>query len=160
VALIAFAAFYGALWVGTGFNPIACFRTCWLDMRDNLRLLESLGNVPRRWPGTIPGDFYDFALGAGWIAYLIAAYFLLSATISGSRRQLYTALLCIGQFAMVGLLGLIRCETARVWIFMLPMLVLPVGLELARWPFIWRMSAFVALLWLTIAMWHSMTFFG
>jgi hypothetical protein len=159
VAIIAFAAFYAVLWMGTGFNPITCFRTCWADMRDNLSLLESLGNVPRLWPGTIGGDFYDFALGAGWVAYLIAAYFLLWAIKAAPRRQLFIALLCIGQFTVVGLLGLIRCETARVWIFMLPMLMLPIGLELARWRFCWRMSAFAALFVLTVAMWHSMTFF-
>jgi hypothetical protein len=60
---------------------------------------------------------------------------------------------------MVGLLGLIRCETARVWTFMLPMLMLPVGLELARWEFRWRTTVFAALFILTVAMWHSMTFF-
>jgi hypothetical protein len=159
VAAVALAAFYAVLWAATGFNPIATFMVCWADQKNNLRILESFGSVPRRWPGTIGGDFYDFALGTGWIGYLILGFYLLSAMKSGSRRQLPTAMLCIGQIAMVGLLGLIRCETARVWTFMLPMLMLPVGLELARWEFRWRTTVFAALFILMVAMWHSMTFF-
>jgi hypothetical protein len=158
VAVGAFVAFYAVVWIATGFNPIASFRACWANQAGNMRILESLGSVPRRWPGTIPGDFSDFALGCGWIAYLLAGMFFLAKT-RASRPPLALGILCLAQLAMVGLLGLIRCETARVWIFMLPLLMLPAGLELSRWPFAWRMAIYAALLVLVIGTWHSMTFF-
>ena len=158
VAVICFAAFYAVLWLATGFNPVTSFRTCWANQIQNMRLLESLGYVPRRWPGTIPGDFKDFALGSGWISCLLAAMFFLRIT-PARRRMLILGALCLGQIAAVGLLGLIRCETARVWIFMLPLLMLPIGVELAGWKFAWRMGVYAALLALTVASWHSLTFF-
>jgi hypothetical protein len=158
VAMICFAAFYAVLWLATGFNPINSFRACWANQALNMRLMQSLGYLPRLWPGTTPGDFKDFALGSGWISYLIAAMFFVHVT-AARRRVLILAALCLGQVIAVGLLGLIRCETTRVWIFMLPLLMLPVGVELARWRFAWRLGVYAALLALTIASWHSMTFF-
>jgi hypothetical protein len=158
-AVICFAAFYTVLWLATAFNPIASFRACWANQVQNMRVLESLGYRPRRWPGTIPGDFGDFALGSGWISYLIAAMFFVPTT-PARRSMLLLGALCLGQIAAVGVLGLIRCETARVWIFMLPLLMLPVGVELGRWRLGWRMAVYAALLALTIAAWRSMTFFA
>jgi len=159
VAVICFVGFYAVLWLGTGFNPIATFRACWANQAQNMRILESLGNVPRNWPATIPGDFKDFALGSGWISYLIAGMFFVPVT-AARRSVLLLGVLCLGQILVVGAGGLIRCETARVWIFMLPLLMLPVGAELGRWRFGWRISVYAALLLLTIATWRSMTFFG
>jgi hypothetical protein len=156
--MISLALFYAALWLVTGFNPIATFRVCLQDQGENLRLFASLGYVPRTWPGTIPGDLYDFDLGAGWIAYLIVGLFFLSAKTQ-ARPWRNIAILCVAQFLLVGLLGLIQCETARVWIFMLPMLMLPLGLELASWNFAWRTTTYAALLVITVAAWQSMTFF-
>jgi hypothetical protein len=158
VSLFAFVAFYALLWLATGFNPVAGFRACWANQAGNLRFLESIGNIPRRWPGTIPGDFSDFALGAGWIAFLLAAMFFVPAG-RAPRPFLALGALCIGQIAIVGLLGLIQCETARVWIFMLPLLMLPVGVEIGHWTFGPRMAIYLALLVLVVATWHSMSFF-
>jgi len=39
------------------------------------------------------------------------------------------------------------------------MLMLPLGLELARWGFAWRVAAYASLFVLTVAIWHTMTFF-
>jgi hypothetical protein len=157
IALVAFVAFYVVLWLGTRFNPIASFRACWANQQENMRFQVIVGNPPRTWPGTIPGDFKDFALGTGWISYLIAAMFFVRK--QSAPRRVNVAILGLIQIAAVGALGLIRCETARVWIFLIPLLMLPVGLELARWNWRWRMGVYLALLCVTVASWHSMTFF-
>jgi hypothetical protein len=43
-------------------------------------------------------------------------------------------LLCIGTPLLAALTALIQTETARVWIFLLPLLLLPAAIELRRYP--------------------------
>jgi len=56
----------------------------------------------------------------------------------------------------VALTGLIQAETARVWIFLLPLLMIPAGLELSRWPPRLRAVAHVAMIAVTIALYANM----
>jgi hypothetical protein len=56
------------------------------------------------------------------------------------------------------LTGALQVETARIWMFMLPMLMLPVGLELANWRPGARLAVYAALLILTAEMCQSMEF--
>ena len=57
--------------------------------------------------------------------------------MSGSRHDpsLAMSLLFLFQILTVAVSGLLRTETARVWIFLLPLLMFPIGNELARWRF-------------------------
>src|SRR5262249_8528466 len=75
VALFAIAIFYALLYVVTGFNPIATFRTAMQLQHDALAHWQiNVGFPDRHLPGTIPWDLYGFALGTGFIGYLVAGF--------------------------------------------------------------------------------------
>jgi hypothetical protein len=157
---IFFAAFYAVLWAITSFNPIATFREClhqWYVLW--AWLVKDFAAPPRHLPGTIPADLYDFALGTGWISYLLAGFYFKSVFGSGAwNPRAKIALLCVGQILFVAFAGLIQGETARLWIFMLPMLMVPVGMELEKWGIEARIAVYAMLLIVTIAVGQSMTF--
>jgi hypothetical protein len=71
-----------------------------------------------------------------------------------------TALMLIGLATVltVDFSGLLRGETARVWLFLQPLLVVPVALELARvrWP--WRISLLTLQWWLLVLIKSKMSF--
>ncbi len=70
------------------------------------------------------------------------------------------AVFCVLQIVIVGVLGLIPAETARVWIFLMPLLMFPVGEELARWSTKAKVTVF-ACLWLILAAIHqNLVFIG
>jgi 4-amino-4-deoxy-L-arabinose transferase-like glycosyltransferase len=158
LALIVFAAFYLALWLLTGFNPIATFRSALANEHGRMATwTQSNGFPPRKLPGTIPWDLYSFALGSGWISFLLVAmYFLRFRHVNSEHGTRKLAMLCIAQILFVAVAGLIPSETARVWLFMLPLLVLPIGLELSRWNFWARQCVYAALLVLTTLILQSM----
>jgi hypothetical protein len=164
-AMACFVLFYLALWEATGFNAIATFRSCLHQVDVVWAELESVGVPGRHLPWTIPADLYDFALGSGWMSFVLAIFYFKTAAQRGSDRsgsdqwQVRIALLCIGQILFVAFTGLIQGETARLWTFMLPMLLLPVGLELGRWPAKYRICVFAMLLVLTALICRSMSFF-
>ena len=116
--------------------------------------------VFRTLPGTIPWDLYDFVLGAGWISAPIALYFFFSAFGKKSelRPHLAIAVLCAAQFVVVAVLGLVQGEAWRLWIFMFPMLMLPIGLELTRWSCRGRAMVYACLLVLATVMSQSLVF--
>jgi hypothetical protein len=123
------------------------------------KILWSMFPGPRhKLPGTIATDLYDFALGSGWISYILVGCSILSARENKRSGDFWIALLCVIQIVAVAVFGLLQTETARVWIFMLPLLVTPIGLELANWKPWKRVAVYAALLLLTAAMCQSMTF--
>jgi hypothetical protein len=159
IALIVFVAFYAILWALTGFNPIATFLEC----KRQLDILWSklLGVYHYRHhslPWTFFTDLYDFALGSGWISFVLAGFYFRSAWKEGWTMQAWLALVAVGQFVVIAMIGLLQTETSRIWIFMYPMLMLPIGLELARWRPGARIAVFAALLLLAILMCQSMEF--
>jgi hypothetical protein len=155
-----FVLFYAVLWEATGFDPIATFRECLHQVDVVWDGLVKLGVPGRHLPWTIPADIYDFALGSGWISFPLAIFYFGSAMRKGMGQwQMRIALLCIGQILFVAFAGLIQGETARLWTFMLPMLLTPVGLELGRWPTKYRICVYAVLLLLTALICQSMSFF-
>ena len=140
VAIAVFSGFYGALWLTTGFDPIATFATA-------VRLQHAMAaDWDRPWGVTIPSDFVDFAMGIGWIGALLIVFYFAS-----NRAHLAIGILCVAQPIIVALTGLLRSETSRVWMFMLPLLMVPVGLELARWHPAHRWMVYFCL-WVLVAM--------
>jgi hypothetical protein len=141
IAAAVVVAVYGSLWLWSGYNPIATFRTGIalhnLDMPATHRV----------WPVTIPFDLTDFALGTGWISVGLVAFYFLAV---GDRRKWGIVLLCLLQIVAVAVAGVLQGETARVWIFLYPLLMLPVGLEFAKWPRA-QFLAVLACLWLLMA---------
>jgi 4-amino-4-deoxy-L-arabinose transferase-like glycosyltransferase len=158
VALAALAAFYLALWCVTGFNPLATLRRgLSVEHATISQWYAMTGHPARRLPGTIPWDFYSFAIGCAWIGYVLAGYFSLAPSSDPKRRQhLPIAVLCIGQLVFVAVTNLVPGENWRVWLFMMPMLMLPIGLELKTWSFAQRCIVYLMLLVLSLAICQNM----
>lgn len=139
----------------TGFDPVATFRTA----LDNQAQLETLFKRP--YPLTIPFDLADFALGSGWISFLLAGYYVARARNSDATKphhDLWTTVFGFTQFVGVAISGLLAVETARVWLFLVPLLLIPVGSELRYWGFCARMAAFSGLWFLTAVVAQNITF--
>lgn len=122
----------------TGFNPIATFLAAYHDQSTKPAEL----NRAYRW--TILFDQTDFALGCGWLAIALVIYFFLrkrnEATATPTKRYGYVA---VGQIALAGFSGFLPGETARVWAFLVPLLMPIVGAELSHWTKKQRAWAFV-----------------
>lgn len=136
------------MWMLTGYDPIATFVSAW----KNQHALLARYAHERPYPATILFDLYDFALGAGWIGLGLAV----CALVNPAARRL--VLMCFGQFILVAILGLLQSETARVWSFMLPLLMVPVGLVLRDLGTRARLIVLVSLLSLLAACVQTMVF--
>ena len=150
VAVVVVLALYALLFLATGFDPIATFRTA-LDAQR--RLSVTWGR--RYWPAILY-DPVDFALGAGWIAALLA----LVAAVRAVRTRERDGLLTLGaiQIAGVDLSGVLRVEAARVWLLLTPFVMVPAGRELARWSQAERTAGYVLMAVLLAAITGNMTF--
>jgi len=155
VGLSTVVVIYGLLWSLTGFDPIATFRTALHDQSRNLRELA------RPYPRTIVWDLFDFALGTGWISVLLAVFAIDRSRSRGlSGRERWLIALALAQIVAVALTGLLQTETARVWLFMAPLLMIPVGLELQHWKKSHVLTAYGSL-WLVLsAITQNMVFIG
>jgi hypothetical protein len=161
ISAAAFAAFYVALWAITGFNPIATLIECTRQVNILWDKLISVYHYPRHsLPWTFFTDLYDFALGSGWISFVLAGFYFAMAAKEGWTPRARIALVSVSQFVVIAMIGLLQTESARIWLFMYPLLMLPVGLELAKWRPWQRLAVYAALLLLTAAMCQSMEFIG
>ncbi len=160
IAAGAFCAFYFFLWLVTGFNPIETLRACIGQENEIWKILiNNYGFPPHSLPGTAFTDLYDFALGSGWISFVLVIFYFASAR-RGWEYSTRIAFVGVLQFLIVAGTGVLITETARIWAFMLPMLMLPVGLELSKWKPGARLIVYLALLLLTAAICQSMEFIG
>ena len=140
---------YVVLWLSTGFDPLATFASA---LQNQERLAAAW---QRPYPQTIVFDLTDFAMGTGWISFLLAGLFLARHRSSPLQsHELRMAICCVGQILFVGVAGLIPTETARVWIFLMPLLMFPVGEELVRWSNKTRATVF-GCMWLLLAAIHQ-----
>jgi hypothetical protein len=53
---------------------------------------------------------------------------------------------------------LLQLETARVWNFMMPLVMLPAGLELARWNRPWRAAVYATMVFVLAAVCQNVKF--
>jgi hypothetical protein len=147
-AIVLLALSYAVL----NYNPIATFHSAWQNQH---RLLaQHPGDRP--YPATILFDLTDFAMGSGWISVLLVAFFF--ADRSQRTQEERIAWLVIGQLLLVAITALLQSETARVWNFMLPLLMIPIGLELSRWPGWARATCLGVLAALTAVICQNMAF--
>jgi hypothetical protein len=137
----------------TGFNTIATFRSAWTEQQ----AFEAAFFMPRPHPQTVPSDFQDFFLGSGWISALLILYWLAGARRTWNSRSIFIVI-CLLQPVIVAATGLLRCETARLWAFMQPLVLIPVGLELSRWNRTSRAIAFACLLAILIVQGRNFIF--
>ena len=75
-------------------------------------------------------------------------------------RRLIWALggLLVFGLVLVAVTGLLQLETARVWNFMLPLLMIPVGLELGSWTNWQRIAVYATLCLATAAIAQNVKF--
>lgn len=151
IASATFAGLYAALWLGTGYHPVASF----LHGMSNQALLQWRPYFP--FPLTDP---YDFLLGAGIVVLPILLFHLqrLLRHWDAKRTDLALTLIGLATILTVDVSGLLRGETARVWLFLQPLLVVPAALELARFSWPWRLSIFALQWWIVACLRARMSF--
>jgi len=141
----------------TGFDPIATFRTA-------STLQESdLVHLSRPFPRHVPYDLLDFALGSGWISFLLIGMYLLReggrvARVFGQPPEHRLVFLSLLQILTVACAALLPGESARLWLPMLPLLMAPIGFELSRWPLGARLTVYVCLWLILVVICQNMTF--
>ncbi len=142
------------LWLTTGYNHLAA-------LLESMRIQEGLaGAWDRPWRLTVAWDIYDFFLASGWATFGIVALYVIRRARRGEGdwRERSFVIAALGTIAVVDLSGLLRAETARVWLFLQPLALAVVGMELARWTPGQRLSAYAALLLALVAIRSSMIF--
>ena len=137
------------------FDPIATFWSIAdIQNKDLLPLI-------RPFPQHIFWDLIDFGLGSGgWISYLLVIFYLCRVgrkifDRSPEHRLVLVALIQIGTVAFAALLP---GEVARLWMLLIPLLLAPVGFELARWSQRSRWVVYGCLLLMTTAICQNMSF--
>ena len=151
IALGTFTAAHLILWLSTGFNWLSAFRTALAMQYRYLPLLH------RPYPRTIPFDLLDFFLGSGWVPVVLAIFWLLKRREEEAQVKA-VAISGLLTIVIVAGTGLIQAETARVWIFLLPLLLLPAALEMRRWPARHRLAVAMTLIAVTVALESNMVF--
>jgi hypothetical protein len=132
--------------VSTGYDPLRSFAHALENMRG---LNERLG---RPYYACVFFDLYDFFLGGGVLTLPLLLVYLYCGWHDGGQSRWPTMLTgaCLVSILLVDATGLLRAETARVWLFLQPLAVVPAGLQLARLR-VGERAALLGLLWVTLA---------
>lgn len=138
------AAVYLILWLTTGYNEVTTFFTA---MR-NERAQVSTFQIPRTYPDTIPSDVLDFFFGSAWVTFPVLIISLMRR--KGSTEHNWLLLAGLLQILIIAAGGLLRGETSRLWTFVLPLALIPVAAELARWSPRQRAVFYIAI-WLLLS---------
>lgn len=148
------ALVYSVLWLATGYNPIAAFRTA-LSYQ---ALFQAM--LHRTSPLFVLLDPYDFFFGAGILALPLLVFQLCRVVpnFDPTRQDVALTLIGLATILTVDLTGLLRGETARVWLFLQPLVIVPVALELSRFRWHWRLAIFW-MQWLIVACLKAKMFF-
>lgn len=154
IAIAVFVILYVAMWAFTGFDPVAAFKSALASQA------EALKHIARPYPATILFDLTDFAMGASWVGFLLAGYYMLGLMRQKQYDKQPLVWLALGQIFAVAICGLLPGETIRVWLFMYPLLMLPIGLELAKWSFNDQLAGYACMWLLMCAIAQNMTFIG
>jgi hypothetical protein len=145
---------YLVLWLATGFNPIASFFHALAYQAAYSQYMN------RPYLASVFFDPYDFFLGAGILALPLILFQLYRLLRDFDPTRKEVALTMIGLIAIftIDLTGLVRGEAARVWLFLQPLVVVPVALELYRFRWRWRIAIF-SMQWLIVACLKARMFF-
>jgi hypothetical protein len=147
-------ALHLVLWLASGYDPIASFRHA---MSTQARFAADL---KRPYAIFAMLDPYDFFLGAGIIALPILILHLQRLLERFDAKRTDTALTLIGLATIltVDLSGLLRGEVARVWLFLQPLVVVPVAGELSRLSWPWKLSIFALQWWIVVCLKTKISF--
>jgi hypothetical protein len=145
---------YLALFLLTGYNPVLAFAHAW---EEAAHLLNILG---RPYVFYLFYNFYEFFLGSGIILVpLLLSYVKRTIGTLGTAENWVT--LSYAGFAtllVVDLIGVLRSETTRLWLFLQPLILVPIGLELIRMDRLHRWMIFV-MLWVNLVVLKSNMWF-
>ena len=144
IALLTVVAAYALLWAATGYDPVRAFQAAYANQAGLAQRLQ------RPYPATILYDLLDFMLGSAYVAGVLLLYAVLHLRQLGAPSRRVLVLLCLGQVVLLAVLGLLPTETLRVWAFLLPLLMVPVGLALCRFTPAGRL-VFYLCAWLVLA---------
>lgn len=124
-AAIAFGVWFGAnvaLWLVSPFHPLDSFVAAIARQAAYAAFLE------RPYGLSTIYDPFDFFLGGGILVVpLLAIHF-----VREPARETVITFAGLLAIVIIDLSGLIRCEAARVWLFLQPLAIVPAGLSLAR----------------------------
>ncbi len=124
ITLGVFAGLSAALQLGGVYHPLASFR----------HAMSNQASVQWRTYYPFPiFDLYDYLLGSGIISLPILWFHLRRSFNDWDAQRIDVALTLIGLATIltIDLSGLLRGEAARVWLFLQPLLVVPVAMELS-----------------------------
>jgi hypothetical protein len=154
IAAGAFATLYIVLGVSVGYNPMASF----LHAIENQAKLAQTVNRP--YAIFVGFDLYDFALGGGVMAAAILLFQLWRRRHDrpAEHRELALTIIGLASILTVDFSGLLRGETARVWLFLQPLIVVPVAIELSRLAWTWRIAVFAVQWWILVCLKAKMSF--
>jgi hypothetical protein len=143
---------YLALWYFTGFDPIATFRSAVANQAAVTPYLN------RPYGIFLLADPYDFFLGAGMLALPILLIALLRAAPGFGRRRA-AAMTVIGLATILTTdLSASLAETARVWLFLQPLVVVPMAIVLAATRRRWRLAILAMQWWILVCLKANMDF--
>lgn len=125
-AMLAFCLLHIILNITTGYNPILSFRSAVA----NQNMIGA--NVGRPYIHTIYFDIYDFFLGSGIITFPLLLLYLKDSIKSKKNYGIVLSYIGLITVLLVNFTGLIRTETARVWLFLQPFVIIPAGLALSK----------------------------
>lgn len=145
---------YLALWLATGFNPIASLLHALAYQAAYSQYLN------RPYLASLFFDLYDFFLGAGILALPLLIFGLCRdlKDFDPARKDVALTWIGLATILTVDLTGLLRGEAARVWLFLQPLLVVPAALELYRFRWRWRIAIF-SMQWLIVVCLKARMFF-
>jgi hypothetical protein len=151
-ALLVFAALHTILWLTTGYRAWASFHHALANQS------ELLKQIYRPYVPYVLTDPYDFALGAGILAAPMALIHVFKSIKKLKQREAALTVIGMATILTVDLSGLLPGETARVWLFLQPLLIVPAAIELATvsWP--WRFSIFTVQWWIVVCLKAKMAF--
>jgi len=154
IALGVYAGLNAVLWLASGYHPIASFR----HAVSNQAIFAP--GIKRSYALFAVIDPYDFFLGAGVIVLPILLFHLqrLLKQFDPTRTDMVLTLIGLGTILTVDLSGLLRGESARVWLFLQPLLVVPVAGELSRLSRPWKLSIFTLQWWIVVCLKTKISF--
>jgi hypothetical protein len=154
IAVVTIGALYLALFFATNFDPIATFQTA------AARSQADLVKLQRPWPLHSALDIADIILGTGWISAPLIAWGAWATWRRLGWRSPVFRLVFLGMLNVLTAVAVavFPGENARLMLPLTPLLMAPIGIELARWPARARTVAFATLVLVTCAIGQNMTF--
>jgi len=144
--------FYLLLWLRWSFDPIATFQAA---MAEQAKVAEWL---QRPYPQSAVFDLTEFALGLGWLALVLLVICGVRSSAEVAPRLRWMLLFTVAQLVIIGVAAITPAETARLWIFLMPLTMIGVGVELAQWQPVPRFIAFACALFITSVICQNIVF--